>query len=109
MAEFTISALSQKLKQTHKDLKKIKRQLFFYQALNAVRFNRRPVLKYVKLKSKKETLNKCSYLLFGALENRKNAIQNYQQFRQGKCSDKSFIVFSFLRYQYFKKKLQKQR
>ena len=63
----------------------------------------------MKMQLQESRLNRDSCLLFGALENRKKAISCYRHFKAGQPPKKTFIVFSVLRYQYYKRKLQNQR
>lgn len=109
MAEFTINALSQRLKQTNKDLKNVKRHLLFYKILNLLYFGKGARSKRMKMQIREVRLHQRASLLLGALENRKRAISSYQRFKAGHYSDKSFVLFAFLRYRYYKNKLQKQR
>ena len=109
MAEFTTNALSKRLNKTNKDLKNVRRQLFFYRALNVFCCCKSLRSKQMKMKLQECHLNRDSCLLFGALENRKRAMSCYRHFKSEQPSKKTFIVFSILRYQYYKRKLQKQR
>ena len=107
MVNFTTKALSDRLKQNKKELNNVKIQLLFYSVLSFLSFRRVPSVKELNANISKRRLIKERTLLEGALDNRKRAINYYQLFRCGYPSKKAFIEVAYLRYQAYKRELEK--